>query len=251
MKLSKLMIAVWFMDDGFNEGNRCKLSTNSFSKTDVLNLVNQLKAIGIIHCGLYESEINQFVIIIYKKSYLKFINMITENLPDIPECMKYKIDTSRYKKIDPPRFTIISYLKKQNKWQSLIVIKKQVIDLGNYDNKNDAININIQAKKMLDNGEINAEKYKKLRVENYRNIENRDGLKLIYFGNNETIGIHYLNDRKKWLATISLNNRTINLGRFTNKNDAILVRKMADELKKSGEQDINKYKLLKDKITST
>lgn len=97
LKLTPLAVAVWAMDDGSNQQHRkaYNLATLAFTYDEVCLLNDMVNGIGF-KCQVCPQK-GQFYLYIGEKSYLDFIEMVRSALPDLPECMKYKIDTSRYK----------------------------------------------------------------------------------------------------------------------------------------------------------
>lgn len=98
--LTPLMIAVWFCDDGSNyqKYGRAKFCTNGFDKKYVDFLANQLfEKYNIENNVFYENT--GYVIVIRRKSYLDFIEIIKPFITF--DCLKYKVDTSLYV---PPKF---------------------------------------------------------------------------------------------------------------------------------------------------
>lgn len=99
IKLTPLIVAVWFLDDGYNHQSRksCSILTLAFTYEEVHFLNNQIREMGFESIVSKGQKEGQFYITVGAKSYLDFLAMIKVTLPDAPECMKYKFDTSKYK----------------------------------------------------------------------------------------------------------------------------------------------------------
>lgn len=93
LKLTHLMLAVWFFDDGHNyKGDNITIYTNGFSLDEVKKLVIKLKQIGIENCHErlnQKSRGNKPEIYIGKSSCEYFLNIVKSQL-DVG-CMKYKL----------------------------------------------------------------------------------------------------------------------------------------------------------------
>lgn len=100
LKLSEKIISVWYFDDGSHDAirKRIYLNTQSFTKGECQSLIEHLKSLNIFS-NLHKNR-NSYVITIAARSYLNFINLVSESLPH--ECMYYKIDLSKYK---PPDYS--------------------------------------------------------------------------------------------------------------------------------------------------
>jgi len=82
--LTPLAIAIWFMDDGYKEGKSIGIATQSFTKEDVLRLINYL----LVN---YDIEFLRRVegrIYLRKNSFEKFKKIVLEHMC---ESMKYKL----------------------------------------------------------------------------------------------------------------------------------------------------------------
>lgn len=98
LRLTKLALAVWYMDDGNRNKKRCSIFTLDFTESEVDYLVEQVKGLGIAACWKNRySHTERFYITIGEESYLDFINLVREQLPDLPESMAYKVDLSDYR----------------------------------------------------------------------------------------------------------------------------------------------------------
>src|SRR3989344_3160814 len=85
------MLAVWFMDDGSNNGNNLTLNTHSFSIEDQHTIIDFLKEKYSINPKLVKDR-HQWRIAIGSFDYQRFIDTIT---PYIPKAMSYKINNPR------------------------------------------------------------------------------------------------------------------------------------------------------------
>ena len=87
LKLTPMMIAVWFMDDGSNNGNNLTLNTHSFSIEDQNTIIDFLKEKYSINPKLVKDR-HKWKISIGNYDYEKFISITT---PYVPKSMIYKI----------------------------------------------------------------------------------------------------------------------------------------------------------------
>lgn len=85
--LNDVILAVWFMDDGSNNGNNLTLNTQSFSIEDQNIIMNFLKEKYSINSKLAKDR-NQWRIAIGASGYQKFLDIIS---PYVPKSMIYKI----------------------------------------------------------------------------------------------------------------------------------------------------------------
>ncbi|OHA92836.1 MAG: hypothetical protein A2W51_01395 [Candidatus Zambryskibacteria bacterium RIFCSPHIGHO2_02_39_10] len=88
---SDQMLAVWYMDDGSNNGGDITLNTHSFSFEDQKVIADFLKEKYHLHPTIVKDR-NQWKIAIGRNDYTRFISIVT---PFIPEVMNYKIDNPR------------------------------------------------------------------------------------------------------------------------------------------------------------
>lgn len=85
------MLAVWFMDDGSNNGGSLTLNTHSFSIEDQNVIIDFLKEKYSINSKLVKDR-HQWKIAIGTRDYRKFLDIIA---PHVPKIMIYKIENSR------------------------------------------------------------------------------------------------------------------------------------------------------------
>ena len=88
---SDAMLAVWFMDDGSNNGNNLTLNIHSFSTEDQNEIIGFLKERYSINPKLVKDR-HQWKIAIGAFDYQKFLNTIA---PYVPKAMAYKISNPR------------------------------------------------------------------------------------------------------------------------------------------------------------
>jgi len=86
LKLSPLMIAVWFMDDGTRHRDTVDISVHSFSSASIESLRKQLLGYGIETTINSDSKGSRLYVL--KKSYPNFKRLVT---PYIVSCMAYKL----------------------------------------------------------------------------------------------------------------------------------------------------------------
>jgi hypothetical protein len=93
LKLTAFTLAVWYLDDGHNPADRkeCHISTLAFTEEEVKFLVEQIMSLGISDC-CHAFKDTGFQIIIRKKSYINFLNLVSSAIPDMPACMQYKLN---------------------------------------------------------------------------------------------------------------------------------------------------------------
>ena len=89
--LTPKMIAVWFMDDGSNNGENTTISTHSFSKEEQVRIVKFLQTRHSITATIVKDR-TKYKLAIGKHEYKKFINIVR---PFIIPSMTYKIVNPR------------------------------------------------------------------------------------------------------------------------------------------------------------
>jgi len=134
-ELTKLALAIWFIDDGSNDQKtkNCKLSTQCFTKEEVELLIEKIKKLGIHDC--YIGIHTGWVIKIGTYSYLDFINLVKEQLPELPQNVQYKVDLSEYNPVAKwtDNKTGIPFFKFNNKkYDGRVMINYKSIYLGAY-----------------------------------------------------------------------------------------------------------------------
>lgn len=96
LTLTPLSLAVWYLDDGYNQINHsgCIISTLGFVLSEIEFLIDKIKSFNIENCHpLKQDKQGQgYVIRIGKSSYNDFIELIKKSIADIPQCMQYKIN---------------------------------------------------------------------------------------------------------------------------------------------------------------
>jgi hypothetical protein len=135
-ELTPLILAVWYIDDGSNDQKtkRLKFSTQGFQKEEIEILIEKIKKLGIHDCCI--GEHTGFVIYIGTFSYLNLINLVKEQLPKLPEELRYKVDLSKYD--ESTKWTNNStgvpfFRKKGKKYHGTVMINYKSIYLGSYD----------------------------------------------------------------------------------------------------------------------
>jgi ubiquinol-cytochrome c reductase cytochrome b subunit len=88
--LTPLALAIWIMDDGSKMGKTLKLSTNSYTYSDCLLLVEVLDKNFKLKASVQKAgEIDQFIVYIWKESMDDLRKLVS---PYIVREMKYKIN---------------------------------------------------------------------------------------------------------------------------------------------------------------
>lgn len=85
------MLAVWFMDDGSNNGHSLTLSTHSFSLTDQRYIAEFFKE-RYRTCSTIVKDRTQWKLAIGKNDMNSFLSVLE---PFVPQCMSYKIKSPR------------------------------------------------------------------------------------------------------------------------------------------------------------
>lgn len=230
LKLDPLTVAVWFLDDGNNRVNsginsrrkQCRLATNCFTKDEVYYLLSKIKEIGFTDSDMYESYkgSNQYTIYIKSKSFIDFINYIKLTLPDIPDCMKYKIDLTNYK---------LAFQESRSK------INDNVVDQIIKDVKNNMTQREIAKKHNISYWTINrllvGKTYQGTIIDNSLNYQNSSGITNFCF-----------NEKKKvYIGSIIVNNKTLYLGRYKEKEIAEKISRELRILKKNKCENSEEY----------
>ena len=90
-ELNLLGLAIWYMDDGSNNGNSITLNTHCFSEQEQVVIQDLLKnTFGVV--ATIVKDRNKLKIGIGSREYQKFIDFVK---PYIPESMNYKISSPR------------------------------------------------------------------------------------------------------------------------------------------------------------
>jgi hypothetical protein len=99
-KLTNLSAAIWYLDDGCNEGstkthkfNQLYFATDCFTENDIDRLVGMLIKLGYDNIQKFTHK-GKWRIKIKGKSYRKFLNMVKRVISPFPKCFNYKINTS-------------------------------------------------------------------------------------------------------------------------------------------------------------
>jgi hypothetical protein len=235
--LNPRIVAVWFCDDGENNSEQryAKLHTDGFSFTEVEILVNKLKKMGITNCNVYHKK-GAFktkecpAIRIGSSSYLYFLDMIREFIPT--QDVLYKVDISHY----------IHPIKMFGETHPLSLLNEsQVLEIAKHlTNKRPIAEIaseyNVSPTTI---GDIyNGKNWGCL------NLNLKKDQDIPYNNNSGFSGVsEYKNGL--WRSRIQVYYTNINLGHYKNKQDAITIRKLAEQLRDSGETNPEKFKQLK------
>lgn len=89
--LNPRMIAVWFMDDGSNNGASCTLNTHSFSVEDQVRIIDFLKEKFAIDSKIVKDR-DKWKLSMGKRDFPKLVSLIE---PHIIPSMSYKIANPR------------------------------------------------------------------------------------------------------------------------------------------------------------
>lgn len=89
--LTPQMIAVWFMDDGSNNGENITMNTHGFSREEQLRITDFLKNHYSIHATIVKDR-TKWKLAIGRHEYKKFVNIVH---PFIIPTMTYKIVNPR------------------------------------------------------------------------------------------------------------------------------------------------------------
>lgn len=99
-RLTNLSAAIWFLDDGCNEGssktyrwNQLYFATDCFIENDIDRLVTMLINLGYVDTEKFLHR-KKWRIRIKGKSYRKFLKMVGRVIFPFPKCFNYKIDIS-------------------------------------------------------------------------------------------------------------------------------------------------------------
>jgi len=229
LQLSPLSMAVWFVDDGSNGQKRksCKFSTGGFEYEEVNRLCELLYNFGFM--SYIQKGGNYPEIVIPKKSYIDFIEMIRSEAKSVcfPDCIKYKFDTSKYK----------LFLNRQLNYGGFQFSNKLLKKIEN-DIRTQISQIEISYKynipysviRLLIGGKI---------IHKGRFIS---GSGVYYRNTSGTKNIYFNKSRNRYVVNIGLNGKTIHLGRYKEKKEAIKVVKLAKKMRSDGEVNIKKYK---------
>lgn len=94
LKLNAKKVAYWFCDDGCNLAHRKRISfaTQSFDRTEVGYLVDELKTLGI-RSTMGKCVSGKPIITVWQRDYLLFLDMIKPYI--VWDCFAYKLDTDK------------------------------------------------------------------------------------------------------------------------------------------------------------
>lgn len=248
LKLTPLIVAVWFFDDGCNcpKNKNAVFCTNGFYKEDCEFLVKKLKDNLGIKSNIVKvnKNNNQYLIRICYKSYLNFINMIKPfnkfeyfshktSLEDYTESWRMT-ESGLHPKNTSGHLNVCISNKKR--YIPNVKINGKLIVGHKYPLTNKgfklACNDADKAKKMKEYGETDLQKYKDMFFE-----------KEILRSNNTSgyIGV-YKRKNRKWMSSIRIDNKQIHLGYSSNKEESIERRKKAEKLITKGIRDPNVIK---------
>lgn len=236
LKIDPLMLSVWYLDDGTNscEKKYCNIFSLGYSKEEVDYLLSIIKNIGFTHSNIYKNKNKeQYYIHIKSRSYLDFINYVTVSIPDIPECMKYKIDLTYYK-ISWRCF--VNYHKRSKLHDDLL--DKIMIDI-----KNNLSKIKISQK-------YNISKYFVSKLIKGKIPDKTSLVENVSYGNKcGTKGVTFDKVKQKYCVAVTLRknhgdkrNKTISLGSYSEKELACIIANKSYEMRDNGIIDASIYK---------
>ncbi len=232
-------MAVWYMDDGSNgigNGRRknCNLATNSFSEEEVCKLLSLIKEMGFTDSGMYKQG-KGHVINIKSKSILNFIDFVKASLPDMPDCMKYKVDTSEWK---------VSWKDSPN-YHPQSVLNDELVAKIMLDARQKLKQREIAKKHGIDYKLVNSLLRNKL-------IYKSEFGKVNYSSTTGVEGVTFNKKRNRYISHIALHHpdgRLLNqcLGYYKDKETATLVANESRRMRNEGVVDPAEYKKMKER----
>lgn len=152
---------------------KCKLGLSLNNTTGIKNVSFSNKK-WHVHISINSKEM--FIGSYYDKEIAKEVSNKINNMKDngVTDIEEYKKIKKQYKfpEIDNTSgCTGVSYNKMRSKFSSYIQFNKMKISLGNYKNKEDAINIRKQSENLFDNGITEKEEYLKLKKEFQKSLQ--------------------------------------------------------------------------------
>ena len=158
---------------------------------------------------------------------------IAENKIEDGSFLEWYNDYKMNKKTNPYRKGKgVFFFKKRKKWIAIISYNKKQYRLGYFSEKQDAIMIRQLAEKKANEG---------IFLEWYNDYKSQK------MSSNSSLGVAFYKQTNKWRAYIAYNKKRYFLGYFDKKEDAIDIRKIAEQKIKDGEFEswFNDYKLEK------
>jgi LAGLIDADG DNA endonuclease family/AP2 domain len=199
LTLTPLIIAIWFFDDGSNYLHKrlCKFHTNAFCQSDCEMLMSQLRDHGI-GSKYYRKEIY-----IHPDSYRTLVELVAPYMKW--DCFKHKIqyrDVCNKPTYDDEAIAMVEMYKKGHTLKEI----SKVLDKS----------INVVS------DVLNGKRKKHLGISIGKSglaLNNTSGIK----------GIAWDKSRDKWNASFKLGNRSMNIGRFDDKEEAAIQKNKAKE----------------------
>lgn len=189
--LNSMSIAIWFFDDGYNnlKHRRCVFSSNNFSNNDCLFLCNQLKNFNIDCFITSRNEIQ-----VRTESYKTLIDMIRPYMiwPFFEHKIRYRDSELKFTTYDESVEITNLYFDGWTQQKIAQEFGKSISCISNI----------LRGKR-------------KVSVSGDRelSLKNTSGIK----------GISWDKTRDKWKVSKKVNGKTINIGRFKNKEDALMA----------------------------
>lgn len=193
-KLNWPIVAIWYADDGYNyaKKGRLRLHTEGFNSGDVEFLIEELENLGIESYANYAG-----IIIVRPKCYLQFLDGTSQYFEW--SCFKHKIDSTSYK----PRCNFMLH----REVSSIIDLYDQGCSVKEISEK-----LNLHQNPI----------YNVLKGKTFN--KDKPNRKVALNNSSGTTGISWDKSRNKWIASIQINGKKKNLGRFNKKEDAIEAR---------------------------
>jgi len=236
--LDKLALSIWYLDDGstYSHGNGCAIFTLDFSFEEVNRLVEILKSFGFADCKVikYHKEKEQYYIHIGTESYLDFVNMVKEQILDIPECVIHKVDSTKKTRANLSNIGIPNFSKnKNNIYAGFIIIKGQSINLGRYNNEETAKKVSEEINILRKSKCEDIKKYEEIVSKFYEKEDKPKSFRKRIINrkkqSNLPTGVTWCKKYNRYYANITVNGRSKFLGSFKTIEEAEKVRKQAEQ----------------------
>jgi hypothetical protein len=215
----------------------CVFATNGFSKREVKYLLSQIKIMGFYDSNMLEtSQKGKFVIQIKRKSYIDFLNLVQKTLPELPECLKYKIDQSKFK----------TSWKLLPSYHPNSVFNDELVGRIFNDARNRMSQKDIASKYKINPHSISM--LLKGKLKRYKSEFN----KFINYKNKINIpNFSYSKRHKAYFGRVFINKEEVWLGEYKDKKTAKKVSKEVEKLRLSRCKDVEKYRALLKKYKKT
>ena len=210
--LTPLKLAIWYYDDGCLKKYGASLATDCFKKDEVDYLICELRRMGLNHITSYKSNKtrkdgqDRYTINILSLSIELFLTIIKTTLPNVPDCLKYKLDYNPIKKSNQAKSNcnIPNFHFRNNFYIGKVIIMGEKVCLGRYLNKDTAIEMSKKVNELKRSNVCDINKFKALKKDSNRKLKpvNFPGLENCILEKN----IYLENSTRGWMLCARIQN---------------------------------------------